>query len=385
MFGFWKTVRREIFRMGSRKMYLFGMIAVPLICIYFFSDLLSEGLPLKVPSAIVDLDHSEMSREITRNLNATELIDISEKLNSYDEAMHAVRSGKIYGFFIIPDNFQKDALSGKQPTIEFYNNLTYFVPGTLTFKGFRTVAVGTTAGIVRNELVAVGLTDLQAAAFIQPMTVQEHPLNNPWMNYNYYLAPSFCMGVLALMIMMMCTFSITMEIKNGSSVEWLRNAHGHIFVAVAGKLLPHFVVWSVIAQFMVSYFFCYLDFPCGHLWIVCLAAELFVIATMAMGVIFSSLLPMPRFALILCALVGILSFSFLGFSFPVQNMYGAIAIFSYLVPTRYFFLTYVTSGLNGFPLYFSRIYLAAMIVFPLVACLGLPRLRHRVMHPVYVP
>lgn len=385
MLGFWKSVGREIKRMASRKMYLFGMVAVPLICFYFFTDLLSEGLPLKVPSAIVDLDHSEMSRDMTRNLAATELIDITCSLESYDAAMAAVRRGDIFGFFVIPVNFQKDALSGRTPTVEFFNNLTYFVPGTLTFKGFKTVAVSETAGIIRNELVSLGMSDGQAADFIQPLTVQEHPLNNPWMNYNYYLAPSFCMGVMALMIMLMATFSITMEIKNGTSPQWLATAHDHITVAVAAKLLPHFVVWSVIGQFMVSYFFFYLHFPCGHPGIISAAMELFILANMAMGVLLSCLVPMPRFALTLCALLGILSFSFLGFSFPVQNMYGAIAVFSYLMPTRYFFLTYITSGLNGFPLYYSRIYMAAMIVFPIVAALGLPRLRRYARKPVYVP
>lgn len=382
--GFWKTLKREILRMGSRKMYLFGMVAVPLICIFFFTDLLQDGLPLKVPSGIVDLDQSQMSREITRNLNATELIDITARLDSYDQAMEAVRRGRIYGFFVIPENFQKDAVGGRKPTITFYNNLTYFVPGTLTFKGFRTVAVATTAGMVRNELVDIGLTDSQAAAFIQPMTVDEHPVANPWMNYNYYLAPSFCLGALALMIMMMCCFTITMEIKNGTSVEWLDGARNHIGVALFAKLLPHFIVWSAVGQFMLAWFFCYLHFPCGHIGIMSLAMELFIIATMGVGVTICCLLPMPRFALTICALVGILSFSFLGFSFPVQNMYGAIAIFSYLVPARYFFLTYVTSGLNGFPLYFSRLYLAAMLVFPLVALVGLPRLRRRALSPVYV-
>lgn len=385
MVGFWKTTGREIRRMGSRKMYLLGMIVVPLACIFFFSDLLSEGLPLKVPSAIVDLDHSEMSRDITRNLSATELIDITCSLESYEEAMAAVRRGEIFGFFVIPANFQKDALSNRTPTVEFFNNLTYFVPGTLTFKGFKTVAVSETAGLVRNELVAAGMTDQQAMAFIQPLTVQEHPIANPWMNYNYYLTPSFCLGALALMIMLMSTFSITMEIKNGTSTQWLDSAHGSILVAMAAKLLPHFVVWSVVGQFMVSYFFCWLHFPCGHVGIISAAMELFILACMSMGVIFSSLVPTPRFALILCALVGILSFSVLGFSFPVQSMYGAVAIFAYLIPGRYFFLTYITSGLNGFPLYYSRIYMAAMIVFPLVAMICLPRLRSHLAKPVYVP
>ena len=122
--GFLAGVRREIRRMASRKMYIFGMVAVPVLMAVFFLSLLKPGLPLKVPTAVVDLDHSSMSRTVTRSLNALELIDISRKLESYDEALAGIRRGEIYGFFVIPDNFEKDALGGRTPTLEYYTNLT---------------------------------------------------------------------------------------------------------------------------------------------------------------------------------------------------------------------------------------------------------------------
>ena len=385
MLGFWNTVKREIARMGSRKMYFFAMVAVPLFILLFFVGLLSPGLPLKVPTAVVDLDHSELSREVTRNLNAMELIDIDRRLESYDQAMTAIRRGEIFGFIVIPSDFQKDAVAGRTPTLEYYNNLTYFVPGTLAFKGFKTISVATAMGVVKSEIQAIGVTDDVASGLLQPVAVAQHPIGNPWMNYNYYLSPSFCLGAMALMIMLMTVFSITMEIKNGTSTGWLASSHGHITVAILAKLFPHFIVWSVICQFMLSLFFCWLHFPAGHLGLMSIAIELFVIANMGMGVLWCSIVPNPRFALILAALTGILSFSFLGFSFPVQSMYGAVAIFSYIMPTRYMFLIYIINGLNDFPLYYSRVYFAVLVAMPFICCLLLPRLKKACLNPVYVP
>ncbi|MFG6423520.1 MAG: hypothetical protein K1V71_03845 [Paramuribaculum sp.] len=40
----------------ARKIYFVLMLIVPLAGAYFFVDLMDEGLPLKVPSAVVDLD-----------------------------------------------------------------------------------------------------------------------------------------------------------------------------------------------------------------------------------------------------------------------------------------------------------------------------------------
>ncbi len=383
--GFIDSIKRGILTLGSRKLYLFGMIVVPMMVCALFAGMLEPGLPLKVPTAVVDLDHSPMSREMIRNLNSTELIDISRNLDSYDAAMTAVREGKVYGFFVIPYDFEKDVLAGRKPTLDFYDNLTYFIPGTLVFKGFKTVAVTTAAGVAHSKLEMAGLGGMAGEGMLQPVSIQEHTIGNPWMNYSIYLSPSFCFGALALMMFLMTTFSITMEIKNGTSPQWLSTAKGSMAVALTGKLLPQFVVWSVVGQFMISLFYCYLHFPCGHIGVVSLAMELFIIASMAVGVIFASIMPNPRMAMTLSALIGILSFSFLGFSFPVQNMYGAISVFSYLIPTRYMFLTYVFSGLNDFPVYYSRINLAVLLIFPIVSTLGLWRLRKACQHPVYVP
>lgn len=377
---------REIGRLTSRRIYLFAMVLVPVLMTLFFVYLLGPGLPLKIPSAIVDLDHSPMSRSIARSINATELIDITQKLESYDAALEATRKGEIFGFFMIPANFQSDAIAGRTPTLEYYTNMTYFVPGTLAYKGFKTVAVGTTGSMVRTTLISAGLDQSMVGPLIQPLAIDSHPLGNPWTNYSYYLTPSFMAGLFALMIMLVTTFSITNEIKYGTSVDWLVTAKDRISVALAGKLLPQFVIWTVGAMFMLSVLYYYRHFPMnGSMAALVAATLLFVLASQAMGVLFASIVPNPRLSMTLSALLGILSFSFVGFSFPVQSMYGAIAIFSWLMPVRYYFLIYINEALNGIPLYYSRWYFVALILFPFICSVLVGRLKKACLKPVYVP
>ena len=384
--GLKATMRREVGRLSSRRIYLFTMVLVPVLMALFFVDLLGPGLPLKIPSAIVDLDHSPMSRSISRSINSTELIDITQKLESYDAAMDATRKGEIFGFFIIPANFQSDAIAGRTPTLEYYTNMTYFVPRTLAYKGFKTVAVGTAGSMVRTTLVSAGADPATVGSLIQPLSVDIHPIGNPWTNYSYYLTPSFLAGLFALMIMLVTTFSITTEIKYGTSADWLATARGRMSVALFGKLIPQFVIWVVASMFMLSLLYGYRHFPMnGSMWSMVAATSLFVVASQAMGVLFASIVPNPRLSMTLAALTGILSFSFVGFSFPVQSMYGAIAIFSYLMPVRYYFLIYINEALNGVPLYYSRWFFVALIAFPFVCSMLIGRLKKACLQPVYVP
>ena len=209
------------------------MIVVPIGCALFFISLMHEGLPLKVPTAIVDLDHSSMSRQITRSLSAMELVEIADKEESYSKALAAVRRGDIFGFFVIPENFEKDALGGRTPTLDYYTNMTFFVPGTLSFKGFKTMAVTTSGGVVKETLTSVGLSDGTIGALIQPVNISNHPIGNPWLNYTYYLTPSFSFAALALIIMLMTIFTITIEIKRGTSTDWIATAR-----AISTELSP---------------------------------------------------------------------------------------------------------------------------------------------------
>ncbi len=384
--GFIAGIKREINRMCSRRMYLCGMVIVPLFIAVFFLSILSEGLPEHVPTAVVDLDHSSMSRSVTRSLKALQLLDINQECESYDKALDAVRQGSVFGFFVIPANFERDALSGRTPTLEYYTNMTYFVPGTLSFKGFKTVAVATAGGVVKETLVSLGLTPDQVSELVQPVAIDQFPLNNPWMNYAIYLCPSFTVCTFVLMIMLMTVFSITIEIKNGTSTRWLEVAKGRITVALASKLLPQTIVFFSVGLFILWLLFGYSHFPLnGSLGWMIVATFLTVIASQSFAVFICSVVPNPRLAFSLCALFGILSFSFTGFSFPVQSMYGFLAVFSWLAPIRYWFLIYVNEALNGVALYYSRLYFAALLLFPLGTFTMLWHLKRACLKPVYVP
>lgn len=382
----WSALKRGCHELVTRPIYLISLVIVPLCAVLFFDSLLSRGVTTRVPTAVVDLDQSEMSRSITRNLAVQQVLDVTEKCDSYQEAMKAVREGRIYGFFVIPHNFEEDVFAGKQPTLTYYSNLTYYVPGTYSYKGFKQIAVATTSAVVKDMAVSRGISEDIVGPLVQPIALNIQQINNPWANYAYYLAPSFTYGIIELMILLLTIFSITTEIKYGTSVEWLRRSGGSIIVALTGKLLPQTVIFTLTGWAVIAIQFGFNHYPLnGDLWVMLVAITLMVVATQALGVFYASIFPNPRLALSLGALTGILAFSLAGFSFPVQNMYGALAIFSYILPVRYMFLTYINVALNGVDPYYVRYDLIAMLAFIPVAFTMLWNLKRMCRRPVYIP
>ena len=373
-------------QLASRPIYILVMIGVPLFGVLFFLDLMDEGLPLKAPTAIVDLDDTPVSRNVVRNLSSSELVDIDYKPANYNDAMTLVKKGDVFGFFMIPRGFEADATAGRETAITYYCNMAYFVPGTLAFKSFKQTAVTSSGGIAKVTLVSAGLNEDFVGTMLQPVTLQEHPLGNPWMNYSIYLSNSFVPCLLQLIIFQITAFSLLQEIKRGTSVRWINDAGGSVVLACAGKLIPQFIIFSAIGVCIQALLYRYWGFPLnGSTAGMITAMLLFVAASQAFALLVCCLLPNLRFALSVLSLFGILSFSIAGFSFPVEDMYPMIGVFSYILPIRYYFLIYINTALNGYELFYVRWEYIALILFLLTPFSMLWRLKRSSLHPVYVP
>jgi len=111
---------REVNRMTSRGLYILVVLVLPILSILFFASLFKEGVPTKMPIAIVDLDQTAISRKAARNIDVTPLSMVTEYLQSESEAMSELRSGNIYGFVVIPKNLQADILASRQPVVSYY-------------------------------------------------------------------------------------------------------------------------------------------------------------------------------------------------------------------------------------------------------------------------
>ena len=72
-------------------------------------------------------------------------------------------------------------------------------------------------------------------------------------------------------------------------------------------------------------------------------------------------------------------------AFPVESMYPALGIFSWVLPTRYNFLIYIDQALNGIPVYYSRVWFVAYIVFMLLPFTMMWNIKRCMKRPAYVP
>ena len=379
---------REIGRLLSGKIYWFCIFVVPVVTCLFFLSLMSEGLPTKLPVAVVDMDNTSSSRNISRLLGSFEHVEVVEKYGDFNQAKIEMQKGNIYGIFLIPHNFTQNATSSKQPLLAFHTNNSYLIAGSLVFKDMKTISVLASGSVALQSGLAKGHTEEQIMAALQPVVLETHPIGNPWINYSVCLNNIILPGILALMIMCVTVFSIGIEIKEKTVNDWLSLVKGKysMIPSIIGKLLPQTIFFFIVGLLMYFVLYVMLKFPLhGNVLNMILALFLLITASQALGVFMIGCLPSLRLGLSFSCLFGMIAFSISGFSFPVSAMYPPIQALSNIFPLRHYFIIYGDQALNGRDFFYAWTHYAALFGFWFLPIFTLRNLKWSLKHLPYQP
>ena len=321
--------------MSSRGLYIIVVLVLPILSILFFSSLLKEGVPTKMPIAIVDLDKTATSRKIARTIDVTPLSKVTEYLQSETEAMSELRTGNIYGFVVLPQNLQTDILASHQPVISYYYQNGFLIAGGLMQNDLTLILHTISGGINIQKREAMGQPEDYILSQVQPIQLNTHQLFNPTASYPVYISTIILPIMLQLFILLMTVYSIGIEIKESTSREWLRLSDKSIFIAITGKLLPYTIIFFLMMMFQNFMLYKVMQVPMHTSlgWLM-LGSLMFVLAYQAIGVFCIGLLPMMRHSLNLAAFYGILALTLCGFSFPIECNASGIPILGKRFPGK---------------------------------------------------
>lgn len=381
----WEVAKREVNRMTSRSLYLMVVLIFPLISILFFASLFREGLPSKMPIAIVDLDQTATSRKISRNIDVTSQSEVTCYLQSESEAMSELRKGTIYGFVVLPKNMQSDILTSKQPTISYYYQNGFLIAGGLIQKDLTFTLKTLSGGINIQKREAMGQSNDFIMSQVQPIQLSIHQLFNPTTNYSVYISTIIMPIMLQLFILMVTVYSIGIEIRERTSRVWLRTSGKSIIVALTGKLLPYTLIFFILMMFQNFMLYKVMQIPMQTSigWLM-FGSLLFVLAYQAIGVFCIGLLPMMRHALNLAVFYGILALTLCGFSFPIESMPAVFQYWASLFPVRHYMHIFQNQILTGFELKYSIVSYFCLLLFLFLPFIIINRLKSALIYQTFI-
>ena len=371
---------RELRRMTSRRLYFGVCLVLPLFCLFFMATIFGSGQMENIPIGIVDQDNTATSRQIVRNISAVPTFKVTRHFTDETAARQAMQRKEISGYLSIPTGFTQRATTGMNATLSYYYHYALLSVGSELMAAFETALAPVALSPIAMEAVSLGVSQEQITTFLLPVQSSMHPLYNPDLDYSIYLSQPFFYVLFQILILLITVYIIGSELKFHTAQEWLTTARENILTAVVGKLLPYTFIFSVIGILANYILYGVLHIPFhGSLLMMNLMTILFIIATQTLAVFIFSIFPRIAYIISIVSMVGSLGATLSGVTFPVTSMYPPVHAASYLFPVRHF--TEIAQSMLYFDSGFGYYWQSAAILwlFPLVALLILPRLKHWIL------
>jgi ABC-2 type transport system permease protein len=357
-------------RIRSRLIYLLVILILPVLTFLIFVGMFIKGVPRDLPVAVMDGDNSALSRKLVRMIDELPSVEVKYRTVSLEEGKRLMLQGKTFAFVVIPRNFEHDVMRQRAPKVyNYYNNQYLLIGGTINkdiYTAVRTLSVG----INISTRLKKGELRTQAKVNVQPVELQSHVLFNPYTNYMYYLVSSLLPNMLHIFILFSAIFCIGVELKERSAGELMELAGGSMVKALAGKLIPYFVIFSMLGLFMNSLLFGILGVPLkGSFLLLMLGTLMMILAYQAVGVVFVILAANLRMALMGASFYASTAYTFIGMTFPIIAFPLPARIWAECLPLTHFMRIFIDQGIMGAPVRISIpscAALAAFIVLPFI-------------------
>ena len=376
LLGVTTSARREVWRIFTDGEYRAVLVWLPLSVILFFAVFFSQEVVGSLPVAVVDEDNSHLSRRLVSMLYATHETAIVEEVADMAEARSKLLAGDVVGVVEIPDGFAKQVLSGVPAVVVYYDSGTNISTASLSAKGVQSAVTSFGVGVALQRAEIAGAMPDEAMAQVMPIGFTTYGLFNPWLNYAYYVAPCFLVMILVIASMLSTIYAVGLELRYGSSVEWLRSANASLVGALMGKLAPiTLAMWllSVVAGALIFGLF---GAPMQGSWVVLVVGTLtLVVAYQAVALFVVTLTASLRLSLSLGGGYSVLAFTFSGVTFPTIAMISWVQPFTMLFPYTYYMELYIDQAVRGVEWWFSMPKVAAMLLFCLLPLLSFGRMR----------
>lgn len=340
------------FRLFLRRPALAGLaLVLPLMLLLTMIGIFRAGIPTGMAMVVVDLDRSDLSRSITRMLDATPEIVVREQALSLSAARALIIQGEVRGAVYLPQGLERDVLRGARPEIvTFYDN-QHMSAGSMVARGARNAIDTALAGLRLSIRQGQGEASVQALVRIQPIPLQAHALFNPAFDYVHFLLAALVPTVLQIIAAATTAYAISLDFGPGRHPRVLARMAGGLLPAMLGKILPYTLIFLTILAVSDLVLYGWLGVPLrGSFLLMATGAVLFILSVQLIGALaFVMTRDMGR-AASLIAIVTAPAFGFMGLGFPREAMSQLAQGWGALIPGTWYVQLRIDQSLRATPL-----------------------------------
>ncbi|ATQ43582.1 ABC transporter permease [Caulobacter mirabilis] len=313
---------RETWRRIFQHRAAFSILILAVVAYGFYYPMAyRHQTATQLPLAVVDLDHSGLSRRLTQDIASTEGVFLAHVGGDFAEARQLLQDRRVDAILLIPSHLERGVLTGAPPTgLAIYVNGAYIVRASTIGGVLSAVITGSIEEALHTPAKALGLQTLA------PVKIVERPMFNTRQGYGSYVVP----GVAMLIVHQTLLLGVVMLAAGRRS-----DPRGPVRTAgFLGVLAAFSLLGLASTLFYVGFVFWFQDYPRGGDFIGMLAATALYVPTVVLLAMFlGSFFDRPERSAQVLASTSVLLFFLSGMSWPLASMPAPLQALAWCLPS----------------------------------------------------
>jgi ABC-2 type transport system permease protein len=297
-----------------------------------------------VSTVVLDLDHSQESRELLSHFTASNRFDVVQAVQSQRDISAAIDHGDAVVAIVVHAGFAELLRKGQSAPLQVIVDGTNSNTALIALSYVNAIAANFAKGYATD--LAQRIAGTAGARGVQ-VTLEQRPWFNPDLNGRWFFVPGL-IGTLTLIIVVNLTaFAIVREREVGT-LEQIMVSPIRPAEFILGKTAPYFVVGLGEVVLIVAVGTLWFRVPfAGDPLMLLIGTVLFLLSTLALGLLISTLCSTQQQAFALNFFLLNPLFILSGFSFPISSMPQVLQWFTYINPLRYYLVVIRGTFLKG--------------------------------------
>ncbi|MGA8186077.1 MAG: ABC transporter permease [Terriglobia bacterium] len=327
----WAIARKEFLHVLRDRRSLAMAIAMPMILLLLYGYALTLDVD-NVPMIVWDQSQTSASRDFISRFGGSRYFSIKGYGWNYRELDREIDSGDALVALVVPRDFAGQVRAGRPAAIQM------IVDGSDS--NTATLAVGYADAVTQAYSQALSLQEIRrlgGSALRSPVDFRPRVWFNPELESRNYIIPGLIAVIMMVIAALLTSQTVAREWERGT-MEQLISTPVTARELILGKLLPYFSIGllDVLLAVLLGEFLFRVPLR-GSVLLLFVSASMFLVGTMALGILISVVAKNQLVANQLAMVVTFVpSFLLSGFVFPIANMPPVIQWITRLVPARYF-------------------------------------------------
>jgi ABC-2 type transport system permease protein len=335
-------IRKEFIQIVRDPRTLTIIFIMPLLQLLLLGFSASSDVR-NVPLAVLDEDRSPAARDLLAAYRAADYFHLDFDVTSESEMRKLIDAGQAGAGLIIPPGYGDKIASGQTAQVGFVVDGSDPSIAATGLSAAQLIAQAKATSLVVNRAAQLG----QSSAVRSLIDMRTQVWYNPDLINAYNMVPAMIGMILLFLTMQLTAAAIVRERERGTmeqlSVTPLTSAE-----LMIGKLAPFVVIALIDTVEIVVVGVLIFNVPInGSLWLLFALSALFLVTTLSIGLLISTIARTQREAQMNSMLFTLPAMFLSGFYFPIAAMPKLLQYISYLIPLRYFLVIARSIVLKG--------------------------------------